>query len=39
MSNQELAEELQKSIIRTLEKEKVYSLFRDNIWCTDLANT
>ena len=32
MSNQQLAEELPKPIIRTLEKGKVYSPFRDNIW-------
>ena len=35
---QELAEELQKPIIRKLEKRKVYSLFIDNIYGADLAD-
>ena len=37
MSNKELAEELNKPIIRKLKK-KVYSSFIDNIWGTDLAD-
>ena len=37
MTNQELAEELHKPIIRTFEKRKLYSSFIDNIWGTDLA--
>ena len=35
---QELAEELQKPIIRKLEKRKVYSPFIDNIYGADLAD-
>ena len=38
MSNQELAEELNKPIIRKFEKWKVYSSFIDNIWDVDLAD-
>ena len=38
MSNQELAEELRKPIIRKFEKQKVHSSFMDNIWDSDLAN-
>ena len=37
MSSQELAEELQKTIVRKLEKRKVYLIFRDKIWGVDLA--
>ena len=36
--NQQLAEELHKPIIRKLEKGKVYSTFKDNIWGADLAD-
>ena len=32
MSNQQLAKELHKPIIRKYEKEKVYSSYEDNIW-------
>ena len=32
MSNQQLAKELHKPIIRKCEKEKVYSSYEDNIW-------
>ena len=38
MSNQELAEELHKSIIRKFEKRKVYSPFIENIWGADIAD-
>ena len=38
ISNQELAEELHKPIIRKFEKRKVYSSFIDNIWSADLAD-
>ena len=38
MSNQELAGELHKPIIRKFEKRKVHSSFVDNIWAADLAN-
>ena len=36
--NMQLAEELQKSIIRKFKKRKVYSRFKDNIWGADLAD-
>ena len=38
MSNQELAKELNNSIIGKFEKWKVHSSFIDNIWCADLAD-
>ena len=38
MSNNELAEELHKQIIRKINKRKVHSSFIDNIWGADLAN-
>ena len=38
ISNKELAEELDKPIIRKFEKRKVYSPFVDNIWGADLAD-
>ena len=34
--NEQLANELHKSIIRKFEKRKVYSTFKDNIWGVDL---
>ena len=36
--NQQLSNELYKPIIRKLEKRKVYSFFKDNIWGVDLAD-
>ena len=36
--NQQLAEELHKPIIREFEKRKVHSVFKDNIWCANLAD-
>ena len=36
--NEQLANELHKSIIKKLEKRKVYSTFKDNIWGVDLAD-
>ena len=36
--NLQLAEELQKPIIRYFKKIKVYSGFKDNIWGVDLAD-
>ena len=36
--NEQLAEELHKSIIRKSKKRKVYSGFKDNIWGADLAD-
>ena len=38
MSNQELAEELHKPVIRKFEKQKAYIPFIDNTWSADLAN-
>ena len=38
MSNQELAEELHKPIIKKFKKRKVYSYLKDNIWGVDLAD-
>ena len=38
MPNQQLAEELDKPIIRKFEKGKVHPCFMDNIWGADLAN-
>ena len=38
MSNQQLADELHKAIIRKFKRRKVYSSFKDNIWEADLAN-
>ena len=38
ISNKELAEELQKPIIRKFKKRKIHSTFMDNIWGTDLAD-
>ena len=32
MQNKQLVEELHKPVIRKFEKEKIYSLFKDNIW-------
>ena len=36
--NEQLANELNKPIIRKFEKRKVYSTFKDNIWGADLAD-
>ena len=38
ISNQQLVEELHNEIIRKFEKRKVYSSFKDNIYCADLAD-
>ena len=38
-NNKILAEELHKPVIKTFNKRKVYSQFRDNIWGVDLADT
>ena len=38
ISNEQLAEELHKPIIRQFKKRKVYSSFKDNIWGADLAD-
>ena len=36
--NEQLADELDKPIIRKFKKRKVYSDFKDNIWAADLAD-
>ena len=36
--NHQLANELHKPIIRKFKKRKVYSSYKDNIWCVDLAD-
>ena len=36
--NEQLAEELHKTIIRKFKKRKAYSAFKDNIWGADLAD-
>ena len=36
--NEQLPEELHKSIIRKIKKRKKYSAFIDNIWGTELAD-
>ena len=36
--NEQLAEELHKTIIIKFQKRKVYSAFKDNIWGDDLAD-
>ena len=36
--NEQLAEELHKSIIGKFNKRKVYSAFKENIWAADLAD-
>ena len=38
MLNKELAEEINKTIIRKFDKRKVHSTFIDNIWVADLAD-
>ena len=38
MPDQQLAEELQKPIIKKINKNKVQSLFMDNIWGAELAD-
>ena len=36
--NQQLANELHKSILRKSEKRKLYSSFKDNVWDVDLVD-
>ena len=38
MLNQQLAEELHKSVVRKIEKRKIHSSFINNIWGADLVN-
>ena len=35
--NEELAEELHKSVIKKFKRRKVFRRFKDNIWAADLA--
>ena len=35
--NDQLAEESHKPVIKKLKRRKVYAIFKDNIWATDLA--
>ena len=37
--NEQLAEELQKAIIKKFKRRKVYVRFKYNIWAADLAET
>ena len=37
-TNYQLTNELHKPIIKKFKKRKVYSSFRDNIWCVDLGD-
>ena len=39
MPNQQLVEELHKTIIRKFEKRKLHSSFIDNIWGDDLTDS
>ena len=38
MPNQQLGDELHKSIIRKFKRKRVYSSFKDNIWSVDLTH-
>ena len=38
MSNQQLTDELHKTISRKFKRRRVYSSFKDNIWGADLAD-
>ena len=38
LKNEQLADELHKTIIKNFKKRKVYSSFKDNIWGVDLAD-
>ena len=38
ISNEQLADELHKPIIKKFKRGRVYSSFRDNIWGADLAD-
>ena len=38
INNVKLATELHKPVIKTFDKRKVYSSFKDNIWGVDLAD-
>ena len=38
ISNQELADELDKTVIKNFKRCKVYFSFKDNIWGADLAD-
>ena len=36
-ANEQLAEELHKTVIKKFKRRKVYARFKDNIWTADLA--
>ena len=36
-ANEQLAEELHKTVIKKFKRRKVYGRFKDNIWTADLA--
>ena len=36
-TNEELAQELHKPVIKKFKRRKVYARFKDNIWVADLA--
>ena len=36
-ANEQLAEELLKTVIKKFKRRKVYARFKDNIWTADLA--
>ena len=36
--NEELADELHKTLIKKIKRRKVYKRFKDNIWAADLAD-
>ena len=38
ISNQQLADELHKPIIKKIKRRKIYKSFKDNIWRTDFAD-
>ena len=38
MSNQQLANEFHKPIIKKFKSRRVYSSFKDNVWVVDLAD-
>ena len=35
--NEQLAEELHKSVVKKIKRIKVYARFKDNIWAADLT--
>ena len=39
ISNQQLADESHNQIIKKFKRRRVYSSFKDSIWCVDLADS